>query len=53
MNKKNNYNDYYELSERDFYPPEDNRTIETNIEERYNGEFFDYANEYFDYINTY
>ena len=43
--------DYYELSEKDFYPPEDTRYYKSDVEDIEGGDnFADYA-EYF--FNTY
>lgn len=50
----NNYivpNDIYVLSEKDFYPPEDNRYYKSNVYNIYGGDtFFKYAKEFFQYI---
>lgn len=40
--------DNYILSEEDFYPPSDNRTLKTNIKEMYKGEFEEYTEYIFD-----
>ena len=36
------------LSEEDFYPPSDDRTFKTTIEELYDGDFAEYAEYIFD-----
>lgn len=38
----------YVLSEKDFYPPSDNRILQTYIEELYDGEFSEFAEDTFD-----
>ena len=38
----------YVLSEKDFYPPSDNRTFKTYIEESYRGEFTEFTEYIFD-----
>lgn len=40
--------DYYELTEKDFYPAEDNRIIESGIEDITGGDnYTDYLNYYY------
>lgn len=44
-------NDDYTLSERDFYPPEDNRCLESNLDDTYDGKknaFEKYCNDFND-----
>ena len=48
MTVKNKYKDIYVLSEKDFYPPSDDRVLGTNIKELYKGEFNDYAEYIYD-----
>lgn len=38
----------YILSEEDFYPPSDDRTFKTHMEELYEGEFVEYTEYIFD-----
>ena len=45
---ENKWTDGYVLSEKDFYPPSDNRILKTNIQELYDGEFSEYAEYIFD-----
>ena len=40
---KNKWTYNYILSEEDFYPPSDDRTLKTNIDELYDGEFAEYT----------
>lgn len=47
MKNKITYNNV--LSEKDFYPPEDNRVLKSNIYDIYKGDTFaEYAKEIFD-----
>ena len=41
--------DYYELSEKDFYPPEDKRVFKSGVEDINNGDNFeDYSKWFYD-----
>lgn len=48
MNKKIKTINDYVLTEKDFYPPSDDRTLKTYVEEMYNDEFYEYAEYVFD-----
>lgn len=51
MKSKTNQ-DYYEIKEEDFYPPEDNRVYKSNIYDvNKDNNFHKYAEEYFQYCN--
>lgn len=41
----------YELSEEDFYPPQDKRYLECGIDEMGNGTYNDYLKEWNEYIS--
>lgn len=43
----------YTISEKDFYPPEDNRVLQSGVEDIVNGDnFMDYTKEYFKYCSS-
>ena len=47
--KKSKKKDYYELSEKDFYPPEDKRYYCSGVKDIFGGDnFADYAEYFFD-----
>lgn len=47
--KSKRSSDYYELTEKDFYPPEDTRYYQSGVEDIDGGDnFADYAKEFFD-----
>ena len=51
---QNKTNNYYELSEEDFYPPSDDRTISSGIDDIDGGDnFYDYAKYFFDEYGEY
>jgi hypothetical protein len=44
--------DYYEIKEEDFYPPEDSRVYKSNVYDvNEDNNFRKYAEEYFQYCN--
>lgn len=46
--KSKRSSDYYELTEKDFYPPEDTRYYQSGVEDIEGGDnFADYAKEFF------
>ena len=49
QNKKIKRNSYRELTEKDFYPPEDTRYYKSGVQDITGGDnFADYAKEFFD-----
>lgn len=46
-------NDFYELSEKDFYPPSDDRVIKSGIDEIYQDEYLDFINDFNKYVEDY
>ena len=47
------YNDFYEWSEKDFYPPSDDRIITSGVEEVYDGEYSDFLKDFYNHISDY
>lgn len=48
MKERNKWSNDNVLSEEDFYPPTDDRTIQSYVEEVYDGEFDEYAEYIYD-----
>ena len=48
MKERNKWSNDNVLSEEDFYPPTDDRTIQSYVEEMYDGEFDEYAEYIYD-----
>lgn len=48
VKNRNKWLNDYVLSEEDFYPPTDDRKIQTYIEEMYDGDFDEYAEYIYD-----
>ena len=46
-------NDFYELSEKDFYPPSDDRVIKSGIDETYQDEYLDFINDFNKHVEDY
>lgn len=46
-------NNFYELSEKDFYPPSDDRVIKSGIDEIYQDEYLDFINDFNKYVEDY
>lgn len=46
-------NNFYELSEKDFTPPNDDRVIKSGIDEIYQDEYLDFINDFNKYVEDY